>query len=235
MVCNLFNASIGQFLIFGHIDPHMRELLFIVLSFLSLAVYGQDSAAVKKDSVLDRPWALYHALEARLDTVFDDDQAGRRSIDSIQKKYGLQSRQMDSLMQVMEEKDSINLVKVSEIIDRYGWLGIDDIGEKANTALFIVIQHADSLTQATYLPVMRQAVKNGKAQASQLALLEDRVLTDRGEPQIYGSQVRGKKNGKFEFFPIKDEHNVNKRRAAVGLEPLEVYARNFGIDYHLPK
>ena len=144
---------------------------------------------------------------------------------------------MDSLLKVMGDKDSINLVKVTEILDKYGWLGIDDIGEKANTALFIVIQHADGDTaiQRKYLSVMRQAVKDGKAKADQLALLEDRVLTNQGKPQIYGTQVHAGKNGKNVFLPISDERNVNKRRAAVGLDPLEVYARYFGIDYHLPK
>jgi len=87
----------------------------------------------------------------------------------------------------------------------------------------------------TYLPMLRQAVKDGKAKPEHLALLEDRVLTKQGKPQTYGSQVRTGKTGKYEFFPIQDERNVNKRRAAVGLEPLEAYARNFGIEYHLPK
>lgn len=215
----------------------MRKLLPLLFVVLSSAVHGQDTAGVKKDSVQDRPWALYHAIEARLDSVFDDDQSGRRYIDTITRKYGLHSRQMDSLMRIMGDKDSINLVKVTAILDKYGWLGIDDIGEKANTALFIVIQHADGDTaiQRKYLPVMRLAVQHKKAQPDQLALLEDRVLTNQGKPQIYGTQVHAGKNGKNVFFPITDERNVNKRRAAIGLEPLEVYARYFGIDYHLPK
>ncbi|HVW59497.1 MAG TPA: DUF6624 domain-containing protein [Puia sp.] len=215
----------------------MKKLLSLLFAALSSAVHGQDTTGVKKDSVLDRPWALYHAIEARLDTVFDDDQSGRRYIDTIARKYGLHSRKMDSLLKVMGNKDSMNLVKVTAILDKYGWLGIDDIGEKANTALFIVIQHADGDTaiQRKYLPMMRQAVKDGKAKADQLALLEDRVLTNQGKPQIYGTQVHAGKNGKNVFFPISDERNVNKRRAAMGLDPLEVYARYFGIDYHLPK
>ena len=32
-----------------------------------------------------------------------------------------------------------------------------------------------------------------------------------------------------------DEVNVNKRRASVGLGPLEEYAKYFGVDYVLPK
>lgn len=220
----------------------MKKLLPFLFAALSFTSYGQqattvqqDSIAVKKDSVQDRPWALYHAIEARLDTVFDDDQAVRKDYESMLKKYGPQSRQMDSLMELLRDKDSINQVKVIGILEKYGWLGIDDIGEKANTALFLVIQHARHSIQTKYLPMMRQAVKDGKAKAEQLALLEDRVLADQGKPQIYGSQVRVTKTGKYEFFPIVDERNVNKRRAAVGLGPLEVYARYFGIEYHLPK
>ncbi|MDO6435220.1 hypothetical protein Q4E93_31680 [Flavitalea sp. BT771] len=211
----------------------MKKTLLIALSLFHLAVYGQDSAGVKKDSVPATPWALYHAIEARLDTVLDDDQSARRKLDEFSKQHN--TRRSDSLWKVIRKKDDANLAKVKDILDKYGWLGIDEIGEKANLALFLVIQHADSLTQVTYLPMMRLAVKDGKAKAEHLALLEDRVLTNQGKPQIYGSQVRTNRAGKNEFFPIGDEGNVNKRRAAVGLEPLEEYARNFGIDYHLPK
>jgi len=209
----------------------MRKLLPFLLVLFVLHVHGQDSAVVKKDT----PWALYHSIEARLDTVYEDDQSSRRMIETIQKKYGIPSRQMDSLYKAMGKKDSINLVKVKGILDQYGWLGINEIGEKANLTIFLVIQHSDSLAEATYLPMMRQAVKDKKAKAADLALLEDRVLCMQGKPQLYGSQVRVLKTGRYALFPIQDERNVNKRRAEVGLEPLEAYARYFRIDYHLPK
>jgi len=208
----------------------MRKLLPVLFSFLSLAVRGQDSAGVKKDSI---PWALYHTIEASLDTVFDEDQSDRQRLSDPSIQHN--RKRTDSLWKVIGKKDSINLGKVKAVLDQYGWLGINDIGEKANMTLFLVVQHADSLTQVTYLPMMRQAVQEGKARPENLALLEDRILTRQGKPQIYGSQVRTGKTGKYEFFPISDERNVDKRRAAVGLEPLEIYARNFGIDYHLPK
>jgi hypothetical protein len=212
-------------------DPYMRKLVSILFFLSVLHTYGQDSAAVKKDT----PWALYHGIEAHLDTVYTDDQSGRQMIEATQNKYGNHSRQMDSLYKVMVKKDSINLVKVKAILEAYGWLGVNEIGEKANLAIFLVIQHSDSLTQVTYLPVMRQAVKDKRARASDLALLEDRVLCMQGKPQLYGSQVRVLKNGAYALFPIQDEANVNRRRAEMGLEPLEVYARYFGIDYHLPR
>ena len=81
---------------------------------------------------------------------------------------------------------------------------------------------------------MREAVGKGKAKTQDLALLEDRILTTQGKEQIYGSQLRRNEQGKYEFFPIMDEVNVNKRRASVGLGPLEEYAKYFGVDYVLP-
>jgi len=50
---------------------------------------------------------------------------------------------MMELSKKMREVDSINLAKVKAILEKYGWLGPQDIGRKANLALFLVIQHAD--------------------------------------------------------------------------------------------
>jgi hypothetical protein len=142
---------------------------------------------------------------------------------------------MRSLLEKMQVQDSINLIRIKDVINTYGWVGPDEVGKKGAQTIFLVIQHADSLTQVTYFPIMQEAVRKGKAQPQHLALLEDRILTNQGKEQIYGSQVRANDKGKYEFFPIKDEPNVNKRRASVGLDPLEEYAKNFDINYVLPK
>lgn len=73
-------------------------------------------------------------------------------------------------------------------LDERGWLGPDVIGQTGNSTLFLVIQHADLVTQEKYLPMMREAVTKGNAKGSSLALLEDRVLIRNGKQQRYGSQ-----------------------------------------------
>jgi len=198
-----------------------KFIFFISLIFAAVDVSGQSK--------------FNKELAALLDTVYNEDQSDRLKIDSLQKKYGWESGQVQSLLKNLQTKDSINLIKVKNIIDAYGWLGPDEVGKQGAQTIFLVIQHADSLTQVTYFPLMQEAVKNGKARPQELALLEDRILTTQGKEQIYGSQVRTTKEGKYEFFPIKDEINVNKRRASVGLQPLEEYAKYFDIKYVLPK
>ena len=34
-----------------------------------------------------------------------------------------------------------------------------------------------------------------------------------------------------EVWPIEDEKNVNQRRDSLGLEPMEEYAKRFGLKY----
>ncbi len=181
----------------------------------------------------ERAEAGYNKPIARqLDSIGIADQAGRLKIDSVQKKYGMQSKQMDQLWKSIILSDSLNLEKVKAILDKYGWLGTDKVGLAGNKTLFLVIQHADAQTRDKYLPMMRQAVKQGRASAADLALMEDRSALEHGKKQIYGSQIGwDKQSKKYYVSPIEDEGNVDTRRNAVGLEPLAVYALHWGIVY----
>lgn len=192
-------------------------------------------AIVQKNK--DKAEAHYNKpLTKELDNIYDEDQNGRQQITVTENKYGDDSKEMKALWAAMGKSDSINLIKVKAVLDKYGWVGPDVVGSKGNATLFLVIQHADSLTRDKYLPMMRAAVKKGKAQASQLALMEDRSALEHGNKQIYGSQIaKDEKTNKYYLRPIEDEPNVDKRRASVGLGLLEDYAKQWGIDYKLPK
>lgn len=168
----------------------------------------------------------YATLRAELERIHDLDQNDRHAAG------GYIGAQKDSVIAHMVRQDSLDLFRVSAIIDSAGWLGEAEVGRKANQALFLVIQHADryKTVQARYLPVMREAVAEGKARPDELAMLEDRVRVNAGQAQLYGSQIGWKDNKPF-MQPIADEAQVNERRAAVGLEPLEKYAERFGLTW----
>jgi hypothetical protein len=178
----------------------------------------------KREVNYDKP------LQAKLLAIFDDDQQIRQQFIAAQKEYGYQSSQVDSLGKMMMFKDSINLIKVVEILDRHGWVGPDKVGGQANQTLFLVIQHADLATQQKYLPMMREAVKNKNANSSSLALLEDRVALREGRRQMYGSQIGyDDKTNKSYVLPLEDPDNVDKRRAEVGLGSLSDYVKRWDI------
>lgn len=173
-------------------------------------------------------------LVATLDSIYFEDQSYRLQIKMIEEKYGLESNEMKAHWKLIGEKDSVNLMKVTAILDNHGWLGADVIGEQGNSTLFLVIQHADLTTQEKYLPMMREAVKNGKAPGSSLALLEDRVALRQGKRQIYGSQIgRDPETKVYYVSPLKDPDHVDKRRAEVGLEPLSEYVKNWQMKWDI--
>lgn len=184
---------------------------------------------------LDRVEANYDKpLQAGLLQILEDDQKFRKQIGEIENKYGFQSKEMQELWEKMAEMDSINLIKVKAILDKQGWVGPDKVGEQANQALFLVIQHADLTTQQKYLPIMREAVKDKRASGSSLALLEDRVALREGRKQIYGSQIgRDNDTGNFYVLPLEDPDNVDKRRAEVGLDPLANYVKRWNFEWNI--
>ena len=179
---------------------------------------------------------LNRPLMQLLDTILINDSKYRFLHDDTLKTYGQNSKQMKALWKIINRYDSIDQVKVCAILDKYGWLGKDVVGDSGNTALFLVVQHADTTIKIKYLPMLKEAVKKGNAESSQLAYIEDRILICRGKKQIYGSQLSFNDSLRvYELWPIEDESNVNKRRAEVGLGKLEDYVKQFGIDYKLPE
>lgn len=173
-------------------------------------------------------------LVIQLGLIAIDDQTYRAQLETVQSKYGGKSKEMDDLWKIIKEKDSVNLIKVKAIIDKYGWLGPDVIGDEGNAALFLVIQHSDIVSQEKYLPVMRDAVNNGKAKATSLALLEDRVALRQGKNQIYGSQVVwDMKTNEYYLMPLEDPENVDKKRSLIGLPPLAVYLSNWQMKWDI--
>jgi len=191
---------------------------------LEIIKQNQDKA----EASLNKP--LVH----QLDSIYLEDQKYRKQIDEIEKKFGLDSKEMKTQWKIINEKDSSNVIKISAILDKYGWLGAEVIGGWGNNILFLVIQHSDIATQEKYLPMLRDAVKNGKASGSNLALLEDRVALRQGKHQIYGSQIgRDTETQLYYVSPLEDPDNVDKRRAAVGLNPIADYVSQWHIKWNV--
>jgi hypothetical protein len=163
------------------------------------------------------------------------DQQNRRDIDSVLAANGADSRQSDSALKVMASADAPLLGRLAEIVKTKGWPGRALVGDDGAHAAWLILQHAPPDVQRSLLPLVRAAVAKHDARASDLALLEDRVLVDDGKPQHYGSQLGySATGGPPTVRPIENPECVDVRRASVGLEPLSQYLRRFGIEYTVP-
>ncbi|MBP1163823.1 hypothetical protein JOE44_000707 [Chryseobacterium sp. PvR013] len=190
---------------------------------------------------LEKKLALIEAnydkpLQAELLAIHEEDQKYRVQMNETQKKFGPNSKEMNDLWRITNQKDSINLLKVKKILDEKGWVGKDKVGAQANSALFLVIQHSDLETQKKYLPMMKEAVTKGNASPGSLALLIDRIEIREGRKQIYGSQIGIiQSNNTFYVSPLIDPDNVDKRRTEVGLGPISDYLKNWNLVWDVEK
>ncbi|SEA11896.1 hypothetical protein SAMN05192529_108133 [Arachidicoccus rhizosphaerae] len=121
-------------------------------------------------------------------------------------------------------QDSVDMIKIEEIIEKYGWPGPRLVGFDGNKTVFLVVQHAPLKVQLKYLPVMKKAVQDNLASSGDLAFLVDRVRLRQKKKQLYGTQL----NSDFsKAFPIQDSGTVDCRRFKVGLVTLDRYIHNW--------
>jgi hypothetical protein len=134
------------------------------------------------------------------------------------------SRPQATLEERMSALDSRNTERLKEIVRRYGWPRPRLVGRDGANAAFLILQHSPDLAfQKKMLPLVHRAYQAGELQAWDYALLLDRVLTREGKPQVYGMSLERWEGEEPVIYPIEDEANVDKRRAAIGLPPLSEY------------
>jgi hypothetical protein len=206
---------------------NLRPLLVLAGLALALRLPAADTPA----SALDES-QYDHALQAELLAIRDADQSPRLAYQAVGQRSGWNSPDLQPLAEAMMKADAENLPRVTAILDRHGWVGPDVVGPLASDTLFLVIQHSNPDIQRQYLPMLRDAVKQGKAQAGALAMMEDRVAVAEGRPQLYGTQLYSDAaNPVMRLRPIEDPEHVDERRAAVGLPPMAEYLKHWNLTW----
>jgi hypothetical protein len=136
-------------------------------------------------------------------------------------------------MQRMQAIDEENTAWLRNVVRERGWPKRSEVGDEAAGAAWLLVQHSDRdpAFQRECLELLDEAVGAGEASATNLAYLTDRVLRAEGRPQRYGTQFQPGPTGAFEPQPLEDPDRVDERRAAVGLGPLDDYARTINEMY----
>lgn len=122
----------------------------------------------------------------------------------------------------MREIHERNAGRLAAIMEAHGWPGRSFVGEDASAAAWLILQHAigNPSLQRRGLTLMSEAAATGDVSVIHVAKLEDRIRSNEGRGQRYGTQCDWDENGLISPRPIEDEPNVDKRRAEIGLPPL---------------
>jgi hypothetical protein len=195
----------------------MKLLLLILVMFVITCpnLYAQSA---KKDSVLIR----------RIDTMFKDDQFWRLESIKISQKKPSQYDE-ETIERRWAISDSLNELKARAIINKYGYPGYNIAGN-AGDKFWAIVQHCDDdvVFQEHVLALMKIQAAKGNASKEKLAYLIDRVLVNKHQKQIYGTQVHfDTVTHKSTPLPLKYPKAVNELRKKVGLGTLEAYLKEF--------
>jgi hypothetical protein len=167
-------------------------------------------------------------LQSQIKAMFKEDQKWR--IESENLNSGKKSAYSEPIInRNMTITDSVNMIKAKSIIAKYGFPGFDLVGEYSND-FWAIVQHCDDDVQfqQQVLKLLSKQVLIHNASGENYALLQDRVLISTGKKQLYGTQVRyNPKTKSAKPLPIADSTNVDNRRKAVGLSPLNDYLKLF--------
>lgn len=213
------------------------------MKYLFLCIYSIAMIGCKSQM------PIQNELKDELDEILFKDQIYREYVDNettAERKNEIESLTklskeylQQNAWKLMRAADSVNIIKVENIIAKYGYPGKSLVGEPTNTAAFYAIQHSDKIDK--YYPIVEKAGKNGELPFKYAAMMLDRKLTAEQKPQLYGTQlgfrmITNPKTGKLENFmyvlPIEDPKNVNQRRKEAGFDTtVEENTQRFGIEY----
>ena len=100
-------------------------------------------------------------------------------------------------------------------------------------AVFLVIQHASKELREKYFPLIKASAEKGELTLRVVAMMEDRMLMEKGKKQKYGTQLISYNDGPLRLHPIEDEANVNKRRAAMGMGTIRIAAQMTNYEFRM--
>ena len=144
-------------------------------------------------------------LSATFDSIFHLDQDGR--VEAFES-----GQSCDRLRQ-----DTLNLVRVERIIDRYGFWGESLATPEAKLAMWAVLMHAPYETQLRLLPAVNEAVERGELKRRYYAMLMDRMLIHECGKQLYGTDQQTASGQPVMPDNLIDPAHIGQHRQAVGL------------------
>ena len=209
-----------------------------LFSFLFLSVQLLTNAQARLNIPLKKELDSLQTLDQKYRRALSANMSGKS--DSLSIVYGVKKEDLNEyLWKLQGEIDSLNTVRVEEIINRYGYPGVSLVGKPTNEVAFYIIQHSKVIDK--YLPVIREAAEKNELRFQLYAMMLDRSLMFQDKEQIYGTQgsgmsVKNAATGNWEnlsfIWPIQDPASVNQKRKAAGFsQTVEENAKSLGIEY----
>lgn len=219
-----------------------RDSAFVYLDFIAGRGFEDEKrlltdplfARLHRDSQWETTLSAVHqnrvklipSVAMELSQMLKNYKDGFEQYQQLVNQYGKNSKEVKAIKEHLCEADSINFIKVSSIVNTYGWRGREYFGPEGPEALITTLLHANIANQKKYFSIARIAALNGSLPAEGFAIMADNIALYENNTQIYGTHLR-LNNGQYEAYAIADESGVDTRRNQIGLCNLAVYLQNF--------
>ncbi len=170
------------------------------------------------------------AVQKLLGTIFTEDQTRRQEYGKLEQRYGWGAKESQDGRAAIRQMNTRHLTTVDSLITQYGYPGKTLVGQPTNQVAFMVIQESNNrATHEKYLAMIQEAAMKNELDRASAAFLTDQVKVQKGEKQVYATQIRINNTGQRELYPVENEADIEKLRKEMDLEPLPVYLRRMGV------
>lgn len=114
-------------------------------------------------------------------------------------------------------------IALAQAVGEHGWPGLSLVGADGADAAWMLAMHADAepALQRRCVDLIERAVATGDADPRHYATLADRVASNDGGAQYFGTLVLPGPNGPTPLLEIVDPHGLDRRRSEIGLPRLD--------------
>ena len=178
-----------------------KKNIFYVLAIIATTQLSCKSYSVKKAVPSANKFDFHNTPEVYADSMPDSLKYLIPIFDTIictDQKFR-EINKMNLLLQNITEQnilDSINILKVEAIINKYGILDKKSFGIKDSSAIRMALQHSKLEIQEKYLPMVKQAFLKKYVTGDFYAMFTDRINIKNNKLQKYGTQLKVYKNVK---------------------------------------
>ncbi len=176
----------------------------------------------------------YSEISKILEKIEIEDQKIREEIAALQ-AIKADTSLINEKFRIAEEINIGHRKYVEELLTKYGWPPPDSISKDASIAIVLAIQHSGPDFMKFIFPKVEEAKNKGYLALYNYALIIDRIRVFSNDYQLYGTQSQIDNRGNQMFFPIVEEHKVDKRRKEMELPPISEDAEVLHVDYQKPK
>ena len=206
MVYALSSASVGTIAL----NPDARALIAPLYAVYEDVERRQSTWPPPKDD------------KDRLLRMAEIDRAGRVTLSRIDLSPLTPEQRAAALKAAWVEihrHDVVNQTALKAMLPPEGWFLKSQYGQEAVQAAFDIVYHAvnDRELQRSTLAALEPLVVKGEIRARAYGMLYDRVASQDGRPQRYGSEVACK-NQRWVLVPLEDPENVDLWRTTMGFD-----------------